>query len=144
MKIPEGFEPHFRKSRVTDPWEPIYSRRDADVVLLGLIVGEPHCNSRGFLHGGVIAALADNAMGLSFVATAGRSAPHTDAKLSAITVGLSIDYVATAKLGQWLQILPRVIRAGRSLGFVDALISADDKSIARANGTFQLLTFATG
>jgi acyl-coenzyme A thioesterase PaaI-like protein len=26
-----------------------------------------HCNSRGFVHGGVIAALADNAMGLSFV-----------------------------------------------------------------------------
>jgi hypothetical protein len=24
--IPEGFEPHFRKSPFTDPWEPLYPR----------------------------------------------------------------------------------------------------------------------
>ena len=23
---PEGFAPHFRKSPLTDPWEPLYSR----------------------------------------------------------------------------------------------------------------------
>jgi len=23
---PDGFVPHFRKSPVTDPWEPLYSR----------------------------------------------------------------------------------------------------------------------
>jgi hypothetical protein len=25
--IPDGFEPHFRKSPLTDPWEPLYSKR---------------------------------------------------------------------------------------------------------------------
>lgn len=25
MQTPEGFEPHFRKSGLTDPWEPLYS-----------------------------------------------------------------------------------------------------------------------
>jgi len=24
--VPEGFAPHFRKSKVTDPWEPLFSR----------------------------------------------------------------------------------------------------------------------
>jgi acyl-coenzyme A thioesterase PaaI-like protein len=98
-----------------------------------------HCNSRGFVHGGVIAALADNAMGLSFVrvfkATVEDPAhPAT----GAVTVGLGVDYVATAKLGQWLQIEPRVVKAGRSLGFVDALITADGEVVARANATFRL------
>ena len=26
-EIPAGFEPHFRKSPFTDPWEPLYSRK---------------------------------------------------------------------------------------------------------------------
>ena len=93
---------------------------------------DAHCNSRGFVHGGVIAALADNAMGISCVLT-------NQAATSAVTVSLSVDYVATAKIGQWLRIEPRIVKAGRTLGFVDALISADDKIIARAAATFRIL-----
>src|SRR4029078_3023014 len=62
---PEGFAPHFRKSPVTDPWEPLYSRKIDGTVQMGLSIRPAHCNSRGLPHGGVIAALADNAMGLS-------------------------------------------------------------------------------
>src|ERR1700741_2652160 len=65
QNIPEGFEPHFRKSPLTDPWEPIYSRKTPNAVILGLRLAKPHTNSRGLIHGGLIAALADNAMGLS-------------------------------------------------------------------------------
>ena len=43
---PEGFEPHFRKSGLTDPWEPLYSVRDEARVRIGLFLREPHCNSR--------------------------------------------------------------------------------------------------
>jgi hypothetical protein len=34
--IPEGFEPHFRKSPFTDPWEPLYSKRTDKAVIIGL------------------------------------------------------------------------------------------------------------
>jgi uncharacterized protein (TIGR00369 family) len=98
-------------------------------VQLGLRVAQAHCNSRGFLHGGVIAALADNAMGLSFVVARGDG--------SAVTLSLSVDYIASAKIGQWLTIAPRVLKAGQSIGFVDALILADDQVIARANASFR-------
>src|SRR5207247_799868 len=63
--IPAEFEPHFRKSPVTAPWEPLYSRRRADGVDLAFEVQSAHCNARGLLHGGVLAALCDNFMGLS-------------------------------------------------------------------------------
>jgi acyl-coenzyme A thioesterase PaaI-like protein len=66
--IPEGFERHFRQSPLTDPWEPIYSKRTADAVIIGLRLATPHTNSRGLIHGGLITALADNAMGLSCAA----------------------------------------------------------------------------
>lgn len=131
---PQGFQPHFKKSRVTDPWEPLFSRVLPDAVQIGVWLREEHCNSRGFVHGGVIAALADNAMGLSY----GVSAKAQGSELSsAVTVSLGIDYAATAQVGQWLLIEPRVIKAGRSMGFVDALITADGAPIARASATFR-------
>jgi uncharacterized protein (TIGR00369 family) len=128
---PEGFVPHFRKSPVTDPWEPLFSRQLERAVQIGLHLREVHCNARGFPHGGVIAALADNAMGLSCrkVLSSGPG--------GLVTVSLAVDYVSTAKIGQWLQIEPRVLRAGRSMSFADALVTADGAIIARANASFR-------
>ena len=45
--IPEGFEPHFRKSPLTDPWEPLYSKRTDKAVIIGLRLAKPHTNGRG-------------------------------------------------------------------------------------------------
>ena len=129
--IPEGFLPHDRKSPVTDAWEPLFARRSERAVQLGLRVSSAHCNARGFLHGGVIASLADNAMGLSLALATGTGA---------VTVNLTLDYVQSAHPGQWLQVEPRVIRAGGKLGFVDALVTADGETIARANATFRIVT----
>jgi uncharacterized protein (TIGR00369 family) len=130
-QAPEGFMPHFKTSPVTAPWEPLFSRRSERSVEIGLWLRQAHCNSRGLLHGGVIAALADNAMGLSCVAC------RPEVK-GALTVSLNVDYVASAKLGQWLKIQPRVIKVGSSLGFAEALISADSSVIARASATFRM------
>src|SRR5262245_36253258 len=52
--IPEGFEPHFRKSPLTDPWEPLYSKRTDRAVIMGLRLATPHTNARGLIHGGLI------------------------------------------------------------------------------------------
>jgi uncharacterized protein (TIGR00369 family) len=130
---PDGFAAHFKSSPATAPWEPLFSRRGERSVELGLWLREAHCNSRGLLHGGVIAALADNAMGLSCVACQ----PGTK---GALTVSLNVDYVATAKLGQWLLIAPRVIKTGGTLGFADTLITADGEAIARASATFRMFS----
>lgn len=134
--VPDGFAPHFRRSPVTDPWEPLYSRRSQGVVELGLVLAEPHCNARGLLHGGVIATLADNAMGHSFLAA--RAAEAGEAPAGAVTVSLSVDFAAVARLGQWVLVTPRVLKAGKSMGFVDALVTADGTLIARASGTFRV------
>lgn len=40
---PEGYAPHFRKSRFTDPWEPLYSRGSGREVSIGLWLAEAHC-----------------------------------------------------------------------------------------------------
>ena len=92
---PEGFAPHFRQSPLTAPWEPIFSRRTAQAVQIGLHIREAHCNSRGFVHGGLISALADNAMGLS----AGHLAQQTAGEQRRpVTVNLAVDFTGTGKV----------------------------------------------
>ena len=132
--IPAGFEPHFRKSPLTDPWEPLYSQRTAVAVFMGLRLAKPHTNSRGFIHGGLITALADNAMGYSCALVMG-----WDTSKSLMTISLGVDFIGTAKIGQWLTIEPEVIRTGSTICFAQSLIKADDVVIARANGTFRVV-----
>jgi uncharacterized protein (TIGR00369 family) len=130
--IPEGFEPHFRNSPFTDPWEPIYSRKTADAVIMGLRLAKPHTNARGLIHGGLIASLADNAMGYS-------CAQATGWVSSFVTVSLSVDYIGAARIGQWLAVESKVLKTGGTLCFVQSLVKADDDVIARANGTFRVV-----
>jgi uncharacterized protein (TIGR00369 family) len=118
--VPDGFT------------RPLYSRRTDEAVLIGLLASPAHTNSRGFVHGGLIAALADNAMGLSC------GLKLEGAVGGLVTVNLAIDYLGTAAIGQWLQVSPTVVKAGSSLCFVQAIVTADGRPCARANATFKV------
>ena len=130
--IPEGFERQSRRSPLTDPWEPIYSRQTPDAIILGLRLATPHTNARGFAHGGLIAALADKAMGHSCAHK--MRGPH-----SLVTVSMSIDFVSSGQIGQWLAVETDVIKTGSTICFAQSRIKADDVVIARANATFRVV-----
>ena len=130
-EVPEGFERHFRQSPLTDPWEPLYSKRTEKAVIFGLRLARPHTNSRGLIHGGLIAALSDNAMGYSCAHVMGGAS-------SLVTIGLALDFVGTAQVGQWLSVETDVIKTGSTICFAQCLIKADGLIIARANATFRV------
>jgi len=132
IDIPEGFQPHFRKSPFTEPWEPLYSKKTEKAVIIGLRLAKPHTNSRGLIHGGLIASLADNAMGYSCALVMGWTT-------SLVTISLAVDYVGSAEIGQWLAVESEVIKTGSTICFAQSLIKADDTVIARANGTFRVV-----
>jgi len=123
--VPDGFAPHDRTSPLTAPWAPLWFR-DPDTTL-GLFIAEAHCNSRGMAHGGLIAALADNIMGIA-CARARPSHP--------VTVGLSVDYLGSARIGQWVEFTPTVDKVGATLGFATCRVTADGVLCARASATF--------
>jgi uncharacterized protein (TIGR00369 family) len=133
--VPDGYLPHARSSPVTDPWQPLFSQTSAGIVKLALRVRPAHCNGKGFLHGGVINALADNAMGLSVIETLG----HQGVKRgrSGSTVSLSLDFLSSAQVGQWVVFSPRVLKLGRGIGFADCLVLADEQAVARGNATYR-------
>src|SRR4051794_2913358 len=131
-KIPEGFEPQSRRSPLTDPWEPIYSRLTDNALVLGLWLDTPHTNARGFAHGGLIAALTDKAMG--------HSCGHKLRGLySLVTVSMSIDFIGSAQVGQWLAVETDVIKTGKTICFAQCIVTADGAPIARANATFRVV-----
>ena len=128
--VPDGFERHFRRSGMTDPWEPLYSLTTDAAVIIGLVAGPAHANSRGFVHGGLISALADNAMGLS-------CGLKLDGRGGLVTVSLAVDFLATARIGQWLDFVTHFVKAGATLCFAQSFVNADGAVCARANATFK-------
>jgi acyl-coenzyme A thioesterase PaaI-like protein len=126
---PLGFVRHDRRSPLTEPWEPLYSRRTGSAVVLGLHAGPVHTNSRGFVHGGLIGALADNAMGLSCAAALDRVG-------SLVTVNLSVDFLGTTQQDQWLESRTEFVKPGGTLCFAQAFVTADGQPCARANAIF--------
>ena len=132
IDIPAGFEPHFRKAPFTDPWEPLYSKKTDKAVNIGLRLAKAHTNSRGLIHGGLIASLADNAMGYSCAQVMGWTT-------SFVTVSLAVDYVGSAETGQWLAVECEVIKTGSTICFAQSLVKADEVVIARASGTFRVV-----
>ena len=132
VPIPPGFVRHFRQSPVTDPWEPLYSRKTDDAVILGLVADTAHTNSRGLVHGGLISALADNAMGLS-------SSHRLGGEASLVTVNLTLDFLGSAQIGQWLEFTTAFVKNGGTLSFAQAFVTADGQPCARANGVFKVM-----
>jgi acyl-coenzyme A thioesterase PaaI-like protein len=133
-EVPPGFEPHDRKSPLTAPWEPIYCKAEGTSVALGVEIREPHTNSRGLVHGGLVAALLDNVMGLACSKALLAQGPQAR---SLVTVSLGVEYLGMAKLGQWLTFEPHFVKAGKTLCFAEASAVADGVIIARGKSTFR-------
>lgn len=147
--MPPGYQPHSRRSPLTDPWEPLFSRQTGgapseastyaptDTLYLALEIHEAHCNARGFAHGGLISALADNAMGHSAVLQARRRAGAE--KASAVTVSLSLDFIDSARVGDCVEFQPTVLKVGRTLAFVDCRVVCGERLIARGSASFRMV-----
>lgn len=116
---------------MTEPWEPIYSRTTEKAVIIGLRAAEPHLNSRGLVHGGLLTTLADNAMGLScglYLKTGSRL----------LTASLTVDFLNVVEPGQWIEVETTFVKPGRTMCFAQAFIAADAKVCARANAIFRV------
>ncbi|WP_108810700.1 hotdog fold thioesterase [Sphingorhabdus sp. Alg231-15] len=129
--IKEGFQPHFRKSPLTDPWEPLYSLVTNDATIIGFVSDNQHCNSRGFVHGGLISAIADNAMGLSCAMQHGEVS-------GLVTLNLHLDFARAAWKGEWLEFVTDVTKIGKSIDIAQGQVYSDGKLCALMTGTFSV------
>ena len=137
-EAPQGFSRHSRRSGLTDPWEPIYARETESALILAICAAAPHCNARGFVHGGLISALADNAMGLS--CRKQLMLQKNEGFLGGlVTVTLIVDFLETAKAGAWLAFETDFVRTGATLCFAECSVTADGAVCARAQARFRVI-----
>jgi len=91
---------------------------------------EDMANVSGFVHGGMISALADSAMGRSL-----RTVQPGVAR--AMSFDLKLSFVNAAKIGETLRATGRVIHAGRRTMVAECRVEGrEGRLIATASGTF--------
>jgi uncharacterized protein (TIGR00369 family) len=111
---------------------PFWTRLEGTQRRIGLIVDPHHTNDHlGTIHGGVVMTFADVALGCAVVDVLG--APNC------VTAQLNIQFLATAKLGEFVTCNPEVVRQSRQLIFVRGLIRVGDKNIASVDGIWKVL-----
>ena len=128
MSTPEGFIAYARSSRYLELIGPLYEAA-GDPSVVGLHVDGRHTNARGFLHAGVLVAVADVPMGH----TAHRAGPP-DAGL--VTASLTTDFPGSAQLGDWVTGAATVRRVGRKLAFTTCEFTANGRLVLAASGVF--------
>lgn len=129
MDAPPGFKLLFRASPVLDLIGPLYSRGEGRHRVLGLRAQTKHCNSRGTVHGGILATLADVALGYTM-------AFSSDPPGNLVTANLSLDYAGSAKAGDWLETHVDIQKQGSRLSFANCYIQVEGERIVRASAVF--------
>lgn len=97
-----------------------------DEFVMGFRVHQHMCNPAGGLHGGMMMTVADlvGAMGGGTLAGLRKFLP---------TVNMTFDFVAPAKVGDWVEGRPELVRATRSLLFTNIYLTVGEAKILRAS-----------
>jgi len=129
--VPEGFRAIARLSPFNALVGPLYERRGGTELSIGLRIEEKHTNSRGICHGGVLATLADLALGYSM-----QFHLEKEPARGFVTANLSLDYAGAAKVGDWIESEVRIQRVGSRLAFANCYLAAGGAPIVRASAIF--------
>jgi acyl-coenzyme A thioesterase 13 len=130
--VPEGYGPLPRSSNFLQMVGPLFCKTDGGGLVLGLRIEERHANSRGIAHGGLLTTLADLALGYN----CGRMIASNQ---TLITTSITIDFAASASVGDWLTAHTDVQQTGKRLSFANCYLMVGDKRIARASGIFSVI-----
>lgn len=91
---------------------------------------EDMANHSGFVHGGMISALADSAMGRALRTL-------KPGVTRAMSFDLKLNFINAAKVGESLRATGRVIHAGRRTAVTECTVEGKDgRLVATASGTF--------
>jgi len=104
---------------------------EVGAVTLRLTLADHHVNIQGLAHGGVIATLADAAMGLSIRSAVQEGRRH-------VTVAMDVHYLRPVARGT-VTASGRAVRVGRELAYAEADVTDErGRTLARASGTYSV------
>ncbi len=129
QRVPAEFEQLPSGLGFTDSLQPSYRRIADGKASFGLVVQAQHSNTMGICHGGVLMTLADitAATGVNLARGVTAGSP---------TVHLSMEFISSARHGQWVQADVEQVSIKRRFGFCSGGIYNSAGVVARFSGTF--------
>jgi acyl-coenzyme A thioesterase PaaI-like protein len=128
--VPDGFDLSASRGAFTTHNGPTYRASASDDWRSGLLVLERHCNSMGFLHGGMASAFADGALAW---------AVWRETRRMSVTLKLSLNFLSIVRAGEWLEARPCIDAVNGELVHVHADLVTREGKAARAEAVFRLL-----
>ena len=130
--LPPGFVRLQRGGPFMAGLGPLYCRRRDGAIVIALRIDARHTNMRGIAHGGMLATLADGALGIALTLAC-------EDKVSFVTVNLSTDFVAAARPGDWVEAHVDIQRIGKRMAFANCYLQVGEERILRASGVFAVM-----
>ncbi len=135
MSIPSKVPPGFREltdasgfAAANGPW---FEKIENGRAIRGFLPGPQHANALGIVHGGMLAAFLDSAMGTAVFHTLNRRA---------VTLRLSLDYLGPGRVGDWLQAEGEVVGHDEHVAQVRGRLYGPRHEVLTGLGAFALLS----
>ena len=130
-KIPAGFTQLADVVGFAEANGPWFEKIENGRLIRGFLAGPQHANSLGIVHGGMMAAFLDSAMGTTVWHTLHRRA---------VTMKLSLDYLGPGRVGEWLQAEGEVVGHDEHMVQVRARLYGRRHDVLTGIGAFALLS----
>ncbi|MBD8723737.1 PaaI family thioesterase [Oxalobacteraceae sp. CFBP 13708] len=129
---PPGFERLNRGGPYMANLGELYCRRGEGEIVFAMRIEDKHTNMRGIAHGGMLASLADSALGLGLTL-------YCEGRQSFVTVNLSTDFIDAARPGDWVEAHVEVQKMGKRMAFANCFLQVGARRILRASGVFAVM-----
>ena len=97
---------------------------------IGFRVAADQANAAGSCHGGAMATFADTQL-LAIQAGPEEGLPHNP------TISLSLDYLAPAPVGAWVEAAVTLVKRTRTMLFTQAIMTVEGQPVARATAIYK-------
>ena len=132
MPIPPGFKEIDIAgfAEANGPW---FEKLEGGRLIRGFMPEKRHANSLGIVHGGMLAAFLDSAMGTAVFHTLDRRA---------VTLRLTLDFLGPGRIGDWLQAEGEVVSHDEHVAQVRGRLYGPRHEVLAGLGAFALLSRA--
>jgi len=131
VSIPSGFRELNEAvgfAAANGPW---FEKIEGSRLIRGFRPGPQHANAHGIVHGGMLAAFLDSAMG--------STVSHVLQRRS-VTVRLTIDYLMPGRVGDWLQAEAELLGHDAQVAQVRGRLYGPRHDVLAGVGSFALLS----
>ena len=127
--IPAGFDRLAFAGGFAAEFGPMYARREGDHVAFGFRVEDQHLNPKAVAHGGAMATFADMQLA-ALMRTCVLQAKRSP------TISLSVDFLAPAPPGAWVEGEIALTKRTRRLAFTETVLTVEGEPVARSRALF--------